>query len=69
MPGRSYRAGDNIWLGELGNDLLTLQLEPLTIQGDPRTTIVRPCPDPMLLNRPSLATESVTPGGALVARA
>ena len=32
--GRSYRAGDNIWLGELGNDLLALQLEPLTIQGD-----------------------------------
>src|SRR5262249_52793261 len=39
----------------------------LLFNGTPRTTIVCPCPESMLSNRPSLATDSVTPGGAVVA--
>src|SRR5262245_6495649 len=44
-------------------------LNSLLFRGTPRTRIVWPCPEPMLTSRPSLAIESVTPGGAVVASA
>src|SRR5262249_25146498 len=67
--GRPHRAGHRKCLGELGYHDLALQLEPLAVEGDTADQDRLTLPRAYAFQAAVIGKRSVTPGGAVVARA